>query len=87
MQWPITPRCSKLLQCMEKRPSIPADGLPKKTLARGRKAAAHLNRFRPVIESENLLLDPKVWVVGGDGALGDIRFQNVAKVILQTVRT
>jgi len=26
---------------------------------------------------------PKVWVVGGDGALGDIGFQNVSKVILQ----
>ncbi len=26
---------------------------------------------------------PKVWVVGGDGALGDIGFQNISKVILQ----
>ncbi len=26
---------------------------------------------------------PKVWVVGGDGAFGDIGFQNVSKVILQ----
>ncbi|MCC6233943.1 MAG: 2-oxoacid:acceptor oxidoreductase family protein, partial [Verrucomicrobiales bacterium] len=26
---------------------------------------------------------PKVWVVGGDGAIGDIGFQNVSKVILQ----
>jgi pyruvate-ferredoxin/flavodoxin oxidoreductase len=26
---------------------------------------------------------PKVWVIGGDGALGDIGFQNVSKVILQ----
>ena len=26
---------------------------------------------------------PKVWVVGGDGALGDIGFQNASKVILQ----
>jgi pyruvate-ferredoxin/flavodoxin oxidoreductase len=26
---------------------------------------------------------PKIWVVGGDGALGDIGFQNVSKVILQ----
>ena len=26
---------------------------------------------------------PKMWVVGGDGALGDIGFQNVSKVILQ----
>jgi len=26
---------------------------------------------------------PKVWVVGGDGAFGDIGFQNVSKVVLQ----
>ncbi|MSU40160.1 MAG: oxidoreductase [Pedosphaera sp.] len=26
---------------------------------------------------------PKVWVIGGDGAMGDIGFQNVSKVILQ----
>ena len=26
---------------------------------------------------------PKVWLVGGDGALGDIGFQNLSKVILQ----
>jgi pyruvate-ferredoxin/flavodoxin oxidoreductase len=26
---------------------------------------------------------PKIWVVGGDGALGDIGFQNVSKVVLQ----
>ncbi len=26
---------------------------------------------------------PKVWVVGGDGATGDIGFQNVSKVVLQ----
>jgi pyruvate-ferredoxin/flavodoxin oxidoreductase len=26
---------------------------------------------------------PKVWVIGGDGALGDIGFQNVSKAVLQ----
>ncbi|MDO8544512.1 MAG: 2-oxoacid:acceptor oxidoreductase family protein, partial [Opitutaceae bacterium] len=26
---------------------------------------------------------PKIWVIGGDGALGDIGFQNVSKVVLQ----
>jgi pyruvate-ferredoxin/flavodoxin oxidoreductase len=26
---------------------------------------------------------PKMWVIGGDGALGDIGFQNVSKVVLQ----
>ncbi len=33
-------------------------------------------------ESEILEL-PKVWVVGGDGALGDIGFQNLSKAVLQ----
>jgi pyruvate-ferredoxin/flavodoxin oxidoreductase len=39
--------------------------------------------------TENIMTDqeikelPKVWVVGGDGALGDIGFQNLSKVILQ----
>jgi pyruvate-ferredoxin/flavodoxin oxidoreductase len=39
--------------------------------------------------TENLMTDqeirelPKVWIIGGDGALGDIGFQNLSKVILQ----
>lgn len=39
--------------------------------------------------TDNLMTDdeirelPKVWIVGGDGALGDIGFQNLSKVILQ----
>ena len=39
--------------------------------------------------TDNIMTDqeirelPKVWVIGGDGALGDIGFQNVSKVILQ----
>ena len=39
--------------------------------------------------TENIMTDqeikelPKVWIVGGDGALGDIGFQNLSKVILQ----
>jgi pyruvate-ferredoxin/flavodoxin oxidoreductase len=30
---------------------------------------------------------PKAWIIGGDGALGDIGFQNVSKVICKIVRT
>ncbi len=39
--------------------------------------------------TENIMSDqeirelPKVWIIGGDGALGDIGFQNLSKVILQ----
>ncbi len=32
---------------------------------------------------EEVLELPKVWVVGGDGGMGDIGFQNVSKVVLQ----
>ena len=39
--------------------------------------------------TDNIMTDqeikelPKVWIIGGDGALGDIGFQNLSKVILQ----
>lgn len=39
--------------------------------------------------TENIMTDqeirelPKVWIIGGDGALGDIGFQNLSKVVLQ----
>ncbi len=32
---------------------------------------------------DEILETPKVWVVGGDGGMGDIGFQNVSKVVLQ----
>ncbi len=32
---------------------------------------------------DEILEVPKVWVIGGDGAMGDIGFQNVSKVVLQ----
>ncbi|MDH3652045.1 MAG: thiamine pyrophosphate-dependent enzyme, partial [Saprospiraceae bacterium] len=32
---------------------------------------------------DEVLETPKVWVVGGDGGMGDIGFQNVSKVVLQ----
>ena len=36
-----------------------------------------------IMTAQELRELPKVWVIGGDGALGDIGFQNVSKVILQ----
>ena len=39
--------------------------------------------------SDNLMTDdeikelPKVWIVGGDGGMGDIGYQNVSKMVLQ----
>ena len=32
---------------------------------------------------QEILEMPKVWVIGGDGAMGDIGYQNVSKVVLQ----
>jgi len=43
-----------------------------------------LTRLDDVLMTEQEIRElPKVWVVGGDGALGDIGFQNVSKVVLQ----
>jgi pyruvate-ferredoxin/flavodoxin oxidoreductase len=36
-----------------------------------------------LMTDEEVLELPKVWVVGGDGGMGDIGYQNVSKVILQ----
>jgi pyruvate-ferredoxin/flavodoxin oxidoreductase len=36
-----------------------------------------------VMTDQEILEMPKVWVVGGDGGMGDIGYQNVSKVILQ----
>jgi pyruvate-ferredoxin/flavodoxin oxidoreductase len=36
-----------------------------------------------VMTDEEILELPKVWVVGGDGGMGDIGYQNTSKVILQ----
>ncbi|MBT5877266.1 MAG: oxidoreductase [Candidatus Latescibacteria bacterium] len=33
--------------------------------------------------NDEMLETPKVWVVGGDGGMGDIGYQNVSKVVLQ----
>ncbi|MFM1851222.1 MAG: hypothetical protein RIS54_906 [Verrucomicrobiota bacterium] len=44
----------------------------------------HLTRLDDALMTEQEIRElPKVWVVGGDGALGDIGFQNVSKVVLQ----
>ena len=37
----------------------------------------------PLMTDQEILELPKVWVVGGDGGMGDIGYQNTSKVILQ----
>ena len=43
-----------------------------------------LTHFTDSLMNDQEILElPKVWVVGGDGGMGDIGFQNVSKVVLQ----
>lgn len=42
------------------------------------------SHFTDALMSDQEILElPKVWVVGGDGGMGDIGYQNTSKVILQ----
>ena len=44
----------------------------------------HLTHFTDALMTDNEIKElPKVWVVGGDGGMGDIGYQNMSKVILQ----
>jgi pyruvate-ferredoxin/flavodoxin oxidoreductase len=43
-----------------------------------------LTHFSDALMTDEEIIElPKVWVVGGDGGMGDIGYQNVSKVILQ----
>ena len=44
----------------------------------------HFSHFSDAVMTDQEILElPKVWVVGGDGGMGDIGYQNMSKVILQ----
>jgi pyruvate-ferredoxin/flavodoxin oxidoreductase len=44
----------------------------------------HLSHFTDALMTDQEIVElPKVWVVGGDGGIGDIGYQNTSKVILQ----
>jgi len=44
----------------------------------------HLTHFTDALMTDQEVIElPKVWVVGGDGGMGDIGYQNMSKVILQ----
>jgi pyruvate-ferredoxin/flavodoxin oxidoreductase len=44
----------------------------------------HLSHFTDALMTDLEIVElPKVWVVGGDGGMGDIGYQNMSKVILQ----
>jgi pyruvate-ferredoxin/flavodoxin oxidoreductase len=44
----------------------------------------HLSHFTDALMTDQEIVElPKVWVVGGDGGIGDIGYQNTSKVMLQ----
>ncbi len=44
----------------------------------------HLTHFTDALMTDQEIVElPKVWVVGGDGGIGDIGYQNTSKVVLQ----
>src|ERR1700678_1905404 len=44
----------------------------------------HFTHFTDALMTDQEIVElPKVWVVGGDGGIGDIGYQNMSKVILQ----
>ena len=61
-----------------------ADGLLDKDEAMSESDYFTLTHLDDALMTEQEIRElPKVWVIGGDGALGDIGFQNVSKVVLQ----
>src|SRR5437899_1053713 len=71
------------------RRSVVPERLADALLARDENVMTEADYFTLTHLDDTLMTDqeirelPKVWVIGGDGALGDIGFQNVSKVILQ----
>ncbi len=71
------------------RRSVAPERLADALLDRQEKVATEADYFTLTHLDDALMTEqeirelPKVWVIGGDGALGDIGFQNVSKVILQ----
>jgi pyruvate-ferredoxin/flavodoxin oxidoreductase len=71
------------------RRSVVPERLTDALLERPEKVASEAEYFTLTHLDDALMTEqeirelPKVWVIGGDGALGDIGFQNVSKVILQ----
>jgi len=44
----------------------------------------HFTHFTDALMTDQEIVElPKVWVVGGDGGIGDIGYQNTSKVVLQ----
>jgi len=71
------------------RRSVAPERLADALLDRSEKVATEADYFTLTHLDDALMTEqeirelPKVWAIGGDGALGDIGFQNVSKVVLQ----
>ncbi len=71
------------------RRSVTPERLAQALLSRESGVASEREYFLLTHLDDTLMTDqevrelPKVWVIGGDGALGDIGFQNASKVVLQ----
>ncbi len=71
------------------RRSVTPERLATALLEREDKVSSEREYFELTHLDDTLMTDqeiremPKVWAVGGDGAMGDIGFQNVSKVVLQ----
>lgn len=80
---------SESLIVQHARRSVVPERLARNLLERGENVISEEEYFRLTRLDDTFMTDqeikelPKVWVIGGDGALGDIGFQNVSKVILQ----
>ena len=71
------------------RRSVVPERLANALLTRESDVSSHAEYFSLTHLDDTLMTDaeirelPKVWAIGGDGAMGDIGFQNVSKVVLQ----
>ena len=71
------------------RHSVVPERLTNALLTRDDDVSSHSEYFDLTHLDDSLMTDqeirelPKVWAIGGDGAMGDIGFQNVSKVVLQ----
>lgn len=80
---------SEALVMNHARRSVAPERLADALLTRADKVCSEAEYFTLTHLDDALMTDqevrelPKAWVVGGDGALGDIGFQNLSKVILQ----
>ena len=81
----IPERLTDAILAPEGKPGAPTDG----SMSVGPRGISEreyyeLTHFTDALMTDQEIIElPKVWVVGGDGGMGDIGYQNMSKVILQ----